>query len=233
MKEQKMSMKELPSSEQPYEKAELYGIRSLSDAELLAVILRTGSRRQSAVEMARGLLSGFPGRNIAGLFQVTAEELREIDGIGKVKAVQLLALGEIVKRMMKSKVSADSFCCTEPEKVAAYFMQEMRYLDTEKVKLLILNGKNVIMKEIDVAVGAFDSAQITPRELFYYALKYKAVSILLLHNHPSGDPTPSKDDFIFTKRVAESGNLIGISLTDHIVIGDNCYTSFRESGYLV
>ena len=113
MKEQKMSMKELPSSEQPYEKAELYGIRSLSDAELLAVILRTGSRRQSAVEMARGLLSGFPGRNIAGLFQVTAEELREIDGIGKVKAVQLLALGEIVKRMMKSKVSVDSFCCTE------------------------------------------------------------------------------------------------------------------------
>lgn len=228
----KMTMRELPDSEKPYEKLEKYGAQVLSDAELLAVILRTGTRKERAVELAGRLLTLLPGKNIAGLFQVTMAELLEIDGIGRVKAIELLSLAEIVKRMVRSKLPKEEILCNEPKQVAEYFMTSMRYLETEVVKLLVLDGKNRISNEMELAVGTFDSAPAAPREIFYFALKHKAVSILLLHNHPSGDPTPSNEDFFMTKRVVECGKLIGIPLVDHIVIGDNCYVSFRESGYL-
>lgn len=229
---QKITMKELPCSEQPYEKVERYGPEVLSDAELLAVILRTGTKKECAVDLARKLLGFFPGKNIAGLFQITREELLEVEGIGRVKAVQLLSLAEIVKRMLISKIPLDEISCDEPKRVAEHFMASMRYLETEKVKLLMLNGKNKVIKEMDLSVGTFDSALAAPREIFYYALKHKAISILLLHNHPSGDPSPSSEDLFLTKRVTECGNLVGIPLLDHIIIGDNSYISFRESGYL-
>lgn len=232
MTENKMTMRELPDSEKPYEKVEKYGTGVLSDAELLAVILRSGTRKERAVELAGRLLTLLPGKNIAGLFQITMPELLEVDGIGRVKAIELLSLAEIVKRMLRSKIPKEEILCNEPKQVAAYFMPSMRYLETEVVKLLVLDGKNRISKEMDLAVGTFDSAPAAPREIFYYALKHKAVSILLLHNHPSGEPTPSNEDFFLTKRVIECGNLIGIPLIDHIVIGDNCYVSFKESGYM-
>lgn len=231
-KEERITMRELPSSEQPYEKLEKYGAGVLSDAELLAVILRTGTKKERAVDLARRLLLVLPGKNIAGLFRVSREELLELEGIGRVKAIQLLSLAEIVKRMLQSKISVGEMVCDEPKKIAEYFMADMRYLETEKVKLLILDGKNRISKEMDLSIGSFDSALAAPREIFYYALKNKAISILLLHNHPSGDPSPSREDFLLTKRVVECGNLIGIPLLDHIVIGDNCYISFKESGYM-
>lgn len=232
MEENKITMKELPDSEKPYEKLEKYGAGVLSDAELLAVILRTGTKKERVVDLAGRLLTHLPGKNIAGLFQVTMTELLEIDGIGRVKAIELLSLSEIVKRMLRSKIPKEDIFCNEPKQVAEYFMVFMRYLETEIVKLLILDGKNRIAKEMDLSAGTFDSAPAAPREIFYYALKNKAVSILLLHNHPSGDPTPSNEDFLLTKRVMECGNLIGIPLIDHIVIGDNCYVSFKENGYM-
>ncbi len=232
MTEKNMTMRELPDSEKPYEKVEKYGAGVLSDAELLAVILRTGTKKERAVELARRLLTILPGKNIAGLFQITMEELLEVKGIGRVKAIELLSLTELVKRMLRSKIPKEEIICDDPQKVAQYFMVSMRYLETEVVKLLVLDGKNRISKEMDLAVGTFDSAPAAPREIFYYALKHKAVSILLLHNHPSGEPAPSREDFYLTKRVIESGNLIGIPLVDHIIIGDNCYVSFKESGYM-
>lgn len=224
-------MKELPVSERPYEKCEAYGPGVLSDAELLAVIIRTGSGGVSATELARQLLKSLPGHRLSGLTQYSYEQLREMHGIGRVKAVQLLCLTEIANRIMRSLVTNDALQCDNPQKVAAAYMS-MRFLETEQVRLLILDGKNALIREVVISNGSFNASMAAPREVFYTALKHRAVRILLLHNHPSGDPTPSKNDVALTKRIVDTGEMVGIPLVDHIVIGDNRYVSFRESGYL-
>lgn len=224
-------MKELPVSERPYEKCEAYGPGVLSDAELLAVIIRTGSGGVSATELARQLLQSLPGHRLSGLTQYSYEQLREMHGIGRVKAVQLLCLTEIANRIMRSLVTNDALQCDDSQKVAAAYMS-MRFLETEQVRLLILDGKNALIREVVISNGSFNASMAAPREVFYTALKHRAVRILLLHNHPSGDPTPSKNDVALTKRIVDTGEMVGIPLVDHIVIGDNRYVSFRESGYL-
>lgn len=224
--------KELPVSERPYEKCEEFGPSVLSDAELLAVIIRTGSNGECSTDLARQVLMRIPGRNIAGLFQMSLEQFRDIRGIGKVKSIQLQCLTEITKRMMRSAVGITGMVCEEPATVAAAYMSNMRFRETEEVILLILNGHNVLSREIVISTGSFNSSIASPREIYYNALKYKAVRILLLHNHPSGNPTPSREDIILTRRLADTGNMIGIPLLDHIIIGDNCYQSMRENNYL-
>lgn len=231
MKKESITMKEMPESEQPYEKCEKYGAHCLSDSELLAVILRTGSQGECSTALARRLLQRLPGKTITGLFQSSFEQLREIKGIGRVKSIQLLCLTEIAKRMLKGRKQLEELLCEEPAQIAAYFMPSMRFLETEQVRLLILNGRNAAVNNLVISNGSFNSAMASPREVFYYALKHKAVAIILLHNHPSGDPSPSREDLILTKRIAETGKLIGIPLLDHIIIGDNRYVSVRESGY--
>lgn len=232
MDDKNLTMRELPQSERPYEKCALYGASVLSDGELLAVILRTGSRGQRVTELTGRLLSKLPGGNLAGLCQATYEELMEINGIGMVKAVQLVSLAELVKRIQRSSIPLDSLICKEPGQIAAHFMASMRYLETEQVRLLILNGRDAVMKEMLISSGSFNAAMASPREIFYYALKYKAVSIILLHNHPSGNPAPSKEDMVLTRKLVDTGRMIGLPLLDHIIIGDNQYTSFKESGFL-
>lgn len=232
MKKKWNTTKELPLSEQPYEKCMAYGAQSLSDAELLAVILRTGSQGECSVDLARRLLCDLPGQTIAGLYQVSFAGLCEIRGIGKVKAVQMLCLAEIAIRILRSRKQKTALLCSDPAIIAGYYMPSMRFLETEQVRLLMLDGKNALDKEMVLSSGSFTSSMAAPREVFYYALKHKAVSIILLHNHPSGDPSPSKDDLVLTKRIANTGDMIGIPLLDHIVIGDNRYISLRESGYL-
>lgn len=226
-----ITMRELPLSEQPYEKCEKYGPQYLSDGELLAVIIRTGSRGERSVDLARSVLTALPDQSIAGLFHTSYEQLCEIKGIGKVKAIQLLCLTEIAKRLMRTSSMEEEFICKEPAEIAAYFMASMRFLETEQVRLLILNGRNALMKDMTLSSGSFDSAMALPREIFYYALKHKAVSVILLHNHPSGDPSPSREDLVLTKRIAQTGNMIGIPLLDHIIIGNNRYVSLKENGY--
>ena len=162
---------------------------------------------------------------------MSQEQLQELEGIGRVKAVQLRCLTEITKRMMRSLDGEEILLCDNPAIVARAYLS-MRFLETEQVRLLILDGKNAVQDDLELSNGSFNASLAAPREIFYNALKPKAVSILLLHNHPSGDPTPSKDDIILTKRIIETGNLIGIPLVDHIIIGDNRYVSFRESGYM-
>ncbi len=226
------TMKELPVSERPYEKCEEFGPSVLSDAELLAVMIRTGSGGACSTELARQVLMRIPGRNIAGLFRMSLEQLQEIRGIGRVKAIQLQCLTEITKRMMQSSLQVTGMICAEPEKVATTFMSRMRFAETEQVRLLILDSRNAVSREVIISDGSFNASMAAPREIFYNALKYKAVSILLLHNHPSGDPTPSREDITLTRRLADTGYLIGIPLIDHIIIGDNCYESMQENGYL-
>ena len=226
-----ITMREMPISEQPYEKCEKYGVGCLSESELLAVILRTGSKGECSTALARRLLLALPGKSIAGLFQSSLEQLREIKGIGRVKAIQLQCLTEIAKRMLQSRQTEELLLCEDPAKIAAYYMPSMRFRETEEVRMLILNGRNAVVSDMVLSNGSFNSAVAAPREVFYYALKHKAVSIILLHNHPSGDPSPSREDFILTRKIANTGEMIGIPLLDHIIIGDNRYVSFRESGY--
>lgn len=225
-------MKELPESERPYEKCVVHGAEALSDAELIAVVIRTGSHGERAVELAARVIRSLPGGYLGGLFEVSAEQLQEIHGIGMVKAIQLKCIAELTKRIICSSMPLEKLSCTQPEQIAAYYLPQMRFLEAEEVRLLILNGKNILTKELTVSVGSFNSSLAAPREVFYHALKHKAVSIILLHNHPSGDPTPSREDMLLTRRLADVGNMIGITLLDHIVIGGKRYISFRESGYL-
>ncbi len=226
------SMKELPLSEQPYEKCMMYGASSLSDAELLSVIIRTGSPGERAVDLSRRVLRFLPGKNLGGLFQVSLEQLQEVHGIGKVKAIQLKCMAEFSRRMVQSSMAPDNLQCTQPEEVAAHYMQQMRTLETEQVRLLVLNGKNVLVKDVVVSNGSFNASFASPREIFYYALKHKAVNIILLHNHPSGDPSPSKEDLLLTKRLLDAGEILGIPLLDHIIIGDNRFVSLKQNGYM-
>lgn len=226
------TLKELPLSERPYEKCENYGAQALSDAELLAVIIRSGVRNERAVDVAARVLdqsSGYPG--LIGLNHMNLNELKTIKGIGRVKAVQLLCIAELTKRMAKATNEGRMKMIT-PEAVAHYYMQDMRHLTREKVKLVMLDSKSKILKDMTISTGTVSSSLLSPREIFLNALKYEAVNVILIHNHPSGDPTPSREDIQTTNRMKEAGNLIGIKLMDHIIIGDNKYISLSEQGFM-
>ncbi len=232
MNYQHLTVKDLPVSERPYEKCEAYGPRSLSDAELLAVILRTGTRRLRAIDLAVNVLNhskGNPG--LKGLNYLTMNELMQISGIGRVKAIELMCLTELTKRMSK-EVHKDSLRLISPQSVADYYMQDMRHLSREQVLLLLLDSKSKFLRDIVMSSGTVNMSIMPVREVMIQALKEEAVNIILVHNHPSGDPSPSAEDIRVTKRVKEAANLIGITLMDHIIIGDNRYISLKEQGLL-
>ena len=226
-----LTVKELPTSERPYEKCERYGAAYLSDAELLAVLLRTGTKNQRVIDLAVNILNystAYPG--LKGLNYLTLKELTRIKGVGRVKAIELLCLTEITKRMAK-EVHQDGLKLVTPESVANYYMQDMRHLPKEQVMLLLMDSKNKIIKDMIISEGTVNTSIMPTREVYVQALKYEAVNIILLHNHPSGDPTPSAEDIRVTKKLYEAGNLIGITLMDHIIIGDNRYISLKEKGF--
>lgn len=227
-----LTVKELPVSERPYEKCEAYGPQFLSDAELLAVILKTGSKGLRAIDLAVNVLNyskTYPG--LKGLNYLTKKELTKIKGIGRVKAIQLLCLTELTKRMSK-EVLKDNLKFTTPQSVADYYMQDMRHLKREQVLLLMLDSKSKLIKDTVMSTGTVNISIVPVREILIQALKEEAVNIILVHNHPSGDPSPSTEDIRVTKRVKEAGDLIGITLMDHIIIGDNKYISLKEQGIL-
>ena len=224
------TMKELPVSEQPYEKCEKYGASALSDAELLAVILRSGTCNLRSTDVAIKLLNHRSDeKGLCGLQYMTPKELRTIPGIGRVKAILLLCVMELCNRMAKA-CKSKGLILTNPNSIADVYMQEMRFLTKEQTKVLFFDTKNRLLGEKVVSVGCVNASIMSPRDIFLAALQESAVHIILLHNHPSGDPTPSKEDLMVTKRMKEAGNLIGISLLDHIIIGDNRYVSFKEEG---
>ena len=221
-------MKERPATERPYEKCLEYGAESLTDGELLAVILRCGTRKYSALELAFLLLDRHPVcKGLAGLYRMDFEMLQSISGIGKVKAIEILCVLELSKRLAKASLSQKSDF-SSPDYIAAYYMEEMRHLSVEKVKLLLLDGKYRLMKDIYLSKGTANSAWVPLRTIFVEAFRYEAVYLILIHNHPSGCPEPSREDLILTRQVKEAGELLGIPLSDHIIIGDQCFTSMRE-----
>lgn len=225
------TVKELPEMERPYEKCLAYGPKSLSDAELLAVILKNGTREKSAVELARDIIAMNPRyESLAGIYQISREELLDLKGVGKVKAIQIQCVGEIARRIARAEAK-ERIDFHSPEKIADYFMEQVRYLNKEEVHLLLLDGKHSLIREVKLSVGTVNAALSSPREVFVEALKAQAVYVILIHNHPSGDPSPSNQDILLTKRVQKAGQLMGIPLSDHIIIGNQSYYSFREHGY--
>ena len=233
MEEKHQTLKELPVSERPYEKCEKNGTAMLSDAELLAVILRSGTKDQTAIDLATKVLSIDPFyEGILGICHTSREELQKIPGIGKVKAMQILCIAELSKRLASAKVE-DKISFHSPASIADYYMERMRHLSREEMmkdptSSSGTSGLSGVIKELTVSVGTVNQTVASPRELFLEALRCEAVSVLMIHNHPSGDPTPSRQDILTTKRMKEAGEFLGIPLCDHIIIGDQTYLSFRE-----
>ena len=225
---QNCKIKEMSEEERPYEKCLCYGAEHLSDHELLAVLLRTGVKGMNSLELARNILQTSSGdESILNIHQLTLQKLKKIKGIGTVKAIQILCLSELAKRLAKS-TAKEGLIFNLPSTIANYYMEELRHQKQEQMKLLMLNTKTKLIGESNISKGTVNASLISPRELFIEALDCGAVSIILLHNHPSGDPTPSESDILLTNRVKAAGDLIGIELLDHIIIGNNCYISFSE-----
>ena len=225
------TMKDIPNAERPYEKCLKQGAEALSDAELLAVLLRTGTKGENVLALAKRLLYEDGGAGLLGIHQFSFQSLMKLKGIGKVKAVQILCLSELAKRLSKASVEP-RLRFSSSQSVAEYYMEDLRHRNQEVMKLLLLNSKAELIDETNISKGTVNASLVTPRELFVEALKKEAVSMILLHNHPSGNPTPSRDDILTTKRISECGLLIGIELLDHIIIGNNCYVSFQEENLL-
>lgn len=217
----------------PYEKFLSMGPDSLTEAELIAIILRTGTRDCPALQTAQkvlGLVKGKePGLN--GLHHISLKELMEIPGIGEVKAVKIKCIAELAVRMACQRAKA-SLRFDYPDTVAAYYMERLRHEEKEIVLLLLLDNKLNLIEEYMVSLGTVRSSLLSAREVFIEALKCRASNLMLLHNHPSGDPHPSKQDIIITRKIKEAGELMDIPLVDHVILGDNCYISLKEENLL-
>lgn len=229
---EKRTMKELPHSDRPYEKCLALGPEGLTDAELLAVIMRTGARGETSLDLARRILDiTYPG-GILGLLHLSLPELMAVRGIGKVKGIELLCIGELSRRIWKTLATEEAAVFTEPSAISGFYMEDMRHMEQEELHLMMLNTKNVLIKDSLIFRGTVNMSVASPREMFIEALRYHAVHIILVHNHPSGDPAPSSEDRKLTAQVKEAGAILGIRLLDHIIIGDNSYFSFKERGII-
>ena len=226
------TMKQLPFSERPYEKCEALGPAALTDAELLAVLLRTGSRGETSGDLARRLLGGINPPGLSGLLHLTLPQLMEIKGIGRVKGIELLCVGELSRRIWKAMVSGREPVFTNPADIFAFYQEDMRHKEQEELHLMLLNTKNALIRDALIFRGTVNMSVASPREIFLEALRYRAVSMILVHNHPSGDPAPSAEDRRMTGRIRDGGLLLGIRLLDHLIIGDQAYYSFKERGIL-
>ena len=222
-----LKIKEIPETERPYEKLELYGEKALSNAELLAIIIKTGTKEETSVQIAQRILNlNYDPQmgELNFLKSITMEELMQIKGIGRVKAIQIKAICELAIRMSKPS-NFKKIQIKSTEQLAKLVMEELRFEKREYVKLFLLNNKNEILKNIDTAIGGTNFANVNMKEIIGEALKIKAPKIILVHNHPTGDPTPSKADITFTDRLYNAAKMFDIELIDHIVIGNMNFKS--------
>lgn len=221
-----IKMKELPISERPYEKLEMYGAHTLSNAELLAIIIKNGTKTESSIGTAQKILSikNKNSDNLQFMQDMSIEEFKSIKGIGRVKAIQLKAVCEIAKRISRP-INNVNVVISSPKDIANLLMDELRFEKREIVKVVILNIKNIVIKITDICLGSDNSAILKPRDALIDAIKMGAPKIILVHNHPSGDPKPSKSDIDFTNRLRQAASIVGIELLDHIIIGDSKFES--------
>ena len=221
------TIKELPASERPYEKFLSLGASGLSDADLLAIIIKTGTKEKSAVDIAQEILSGRHG-NLLNLYEMSYDELIQVSGIGQIKAIQIKAVAELSMRISKAK-RARSIRMNTPVTIADYYMEQMRHLQQEVVICAYFDVKSRFLGDKFISKGSLSSSVVDISSVMRTALEKNASKIVLLHNHPSGDCTPSKDDIAVTDRLAEGSRIFSIELCDHIIIGDNEYYSFYEN----
>lgn len=222
-----ITIKEISKENRPYEKFISKGARALTDSELLAIIIRTGTYDKTSVELAETVLKMSGDNGILDIVNVSVDELKRISGIGEVKAVQIKCVAELSRRIAKSKVSLnDEFI--SPDIIAQYYMEDMRHYKTEHFMMVMLNTKHRYIGDYEITKGTVNSSVASPREVFITALKHEAVYIVLIHNHPSGDPQPSHEDLAVTKVMKHAGRIIGIEVIDHIIIGDNKYMSLKR-----
>ena len=224
-----LRIRELPVSERPREKLLDKGAYAVSDAELLAILLRSGTREENVARIAERLLKECQG--LPGLAALSPQEIKKFHGIGPAKAVTLAAAVELAKRLA-TQVPADKPVIRSPGDAALLFMPKLRYESKEHFMLLLLSTKNHVLAMPVISVGSLNASVVHPREVFRQAINYSAASVILAHNHPSGDPSPSQEDILLTRRLAEAGRLLDIAVLDHVIIGDGKYVSMKEKGII-
>lgn len=217
-----LKMKELPSSERPYEKLEIYGSKKLSNSELLAIIIKTGTKEETSISLAQKVLKLNNGNlnNLRFLQSTSIEELCKIKGIGKIKAIQLIAVGEIARRITMP-IEVQNIKIKNSQDVADLLMNELKYEKRELAKIILLNSKNIIQKIIDISFGGTNFAMLEPKDVLHEAVKAETPKIIVVHNHPSGDAHPSMEDISVTRRLIESAKMLGLEILDHIIIAEN------------
>jgi DNA repair protein RadC len=225
-------IKEWPEDERPREKMLKQGANSLTNAELLALILRTGdsTTKKSAIDLGREIISRF-GDNLRELGSANLAEICTIKGMGLAKASGLKAAFTLASRLQDRKLEhLDRF--TSPRQVFDYFHHEFRDSRKEYFLVLLLDGKNRIIRRVQISEGSLNQSIVHPREVFSPAVKESAAAVILVHNHPTGDPAPSTEDIAITRRLREAGDIMGIKVLDHIIVGDGEFLSFVERGLL-
>ena len=220
-----LKMKDLPESERPYEKLKMYGAEKLSSAELLAIIIKCGTKDENSIDIANRVL--LLTQNLKEITDVSTVELMQIKGIGEVKAIQLKAMCELANRMAINNQKLN-IKIKGPKDAYKLLKDEMKDLKQEKIKALILNTKNILIKKYDIVSGDSKSANVTIKQILKENIRLQAPKLIIAHNHPSGDPTPSKNDYVLTYNVVDACRLLGITLLDHIVVGNNSYISIMS-----
>ncbi len=227
-----MKIKELPEMERPYEKLEAYGEKNLSNAELLAVIIKTGTKNETSVEIANKIIKLNPNEDkgdLNFLREISLEELKNLKGIGRVKAIQIKAICELAIRMNKPS-NYRKVQIKRPNDVAKLLMSDLRFEKRELVKVIIMNNKNIVLKILNAAIGSGNFATLNIQYILSETIKMNAPKIILVHNHPSGDPTPSKVDIDITAKLKKAAELLRIELVDHVIIGNMRYQSIMQEG---
>ena len=227
-----LTLKEMPADDRPYERFMKYGAGALSDSELLAIIVKTGCKGRTGIDVARELLTCADGSSsLLNLFRLSIQDMKDIDGVGEVKAITLKCVAEIARRLSgaqyRERVKLD-----EPATVAAMYMETMRHLEYEQIRIVYSDGAQRIICDEVISNGTVNKALVSVRDIFIKALEHKAVGLIMLHNHPSGDPTPSNEDISITRKLSSAGSLMDIGLIDHIIIGDGRYISLSEQGVI-
>jgi len=229
MKE-KYTIMEIPKDERPREKLLKYGSKSLSNSELIGILLRVGSKKDTAITLGQKILRENE-KGLLNLVNATPESLNKYHGISNAKAATLLAAVELGKRISTTKAE-ETFKITSPQDVSALVMEDMRYYKKEYFKIILLDTKNKVLDIKTISIGSLNSSIVHPREVFLEAVVKSSASIILLHNHPSGEVQPSREDINITNRLIKAGEIMGIKVLDHIIIGDGTYLSFKEENII-
>jgi DNA repair protein RadC len=221
-------LKDWPQDERPRERLLSHGAGTLSDAQLLGIIIRSGGSGQTAVDLGRELLERFGG--LGGIAQAGVREICSVKGIGPAKAAEIKAAIELGRRHQRPMLAGASFCASKD--VADYYVPRLRDAKREEFRCVLLDTKNRVIKEVSVSNGSLTASLVHPRETFKDAVRESAAAVIFVHNHPSGDTKPSQEDILLTRRLVQAGELLGIQVLDHIIIGDGDHFSFRDRGLM-